>query len=136
VPTLVDSNILIDIAQDDSVWGDWSQSKIEAAIMVDDVFINPIIYAELSVAYASPADLDYFLKSFTDGMEEIPRAALFMAGRAFREYRKRKGGKTGVLPDFFIGAHAAVKNYSLLTRDPNRIRTYFPGVNIVAPLTL
>ena len=95
--------------------------------------INPIIYAELSLAFTSFEALDQAVKGLQLALEETPRSALFLAGKAFVRYRREGGAKTNVLADFFIGAHAAVSGYPLLTRDPRRYRTYFPGVTLIAP---
>ena len=128
---LVDTNVLLDVVQDDPDWGDWSQQQLEAASLRGPLAINAVIYAELSMAYQRIEDLDRVLKQ--TGLHElaIPREALFLAGKAFLQYRRRRGGKTGVLPDFFIGAHAAVTDTPILTRDVGRYRTYFPTVEIL-----
>jgi hypothetical protein len=128
---LVDTNVLLDIVQDDPDWGDWSQQQLEAASLRGPLAINAVIYAELSMAYERIEDLDRVVQQ--TGLHEltIPREALFLAGKAFLQYRRRRGGRTGVLPDFFIGAHAAVTGTPILTRDVRRYRTYFPTVEIL-----
>lgn len=128
---LVDTNVLLDVVQDDPDWGDWSQQQLEAASLRGPLAINAVIYAELSMAYERIEDLDRVVRQ--TGLHElaIPREALFLAGKAFLQYRRRRGGKTGVLPDFFIGAHAAVSGTPILTRDVGRYRTYFPTVEIL-----
>ena len=128
---LVDTNVLLDIVQDDPDWGDWSQQQLEAASLRGPLAINAVIYAELSMAYERIEDLDRVVQQ--TGLHEltIPREALFLAGKAFLHYRRRRGGRTGVLPDFFIGAHAAVTGTPILTRDVRRYRTYFPTVEIL-----
>lgn len=128
---LVDTNVLLDVVQDDPDWGDWSQQQLEAASLRGPLAINAVIYAELSMAYERIEDLDRVVRQ--TGLHElaIPREALFLAGKAFLQYKRRRGGKTGVLPDFFIGAHAAVSGTPILTRDVGRYRTYFPTVEIL-----
>ena len=128
---LVDTNVLLDVVQDDPDWADWSQRQLEAARLRGPLAINAIVYAELSMAYAHIEDLEKVLELI--GLREIaiPREALFLAGKVFLEYRRRKGSKTNVLPDFFIGAHAAIAGLPILTRDVRRYRTYFPTVEIL-----
>ena len=123
---LVDTNVLLDVVEDDPVWADWSLQQLEAARLRGQLAINAVIYAELSMAYERIEELDRAVG--IAGLEEvpIPREALFLAGKVFLRYRRRKGMKRGVLPDFFIGAHAAVAGLPLLTRDQRRYRTYFP----------
>lgn len=131
---LVDTNVLLDVVQDDPEWGDWSQRQLEAASLRGPLAINAVIYAELSLAYQRIEDLDSMVQQ--TGLQEvsIPREALFLAGKAFLQYRRRKGGKEGVLPDFFIGAHAAIAGMPILTRDIGRYRTYFPRVELLGPV--
>ena len=128
---LVDTNVLLDVVQDDPDWADWSQRQLEAARLRGPLAINAIVYAELSMAYAHIEDLERVLELI--GLREIaiPREALFLAGKVFLEYRRCKGSKTNVLPDFFIGAHAAIAGLPILTRDVRRYRTYFPTVEIL-----
>lgn len=134
---LVDTNVILDVIQGDPVWADWSQAQLDAAALgYDTLAINPVIYAELSIAYRKIEELESMLDVARFRLDALPREALFLAGRVFLDYRRRKGVKTGVLPDFFIGAHAAVTGAPLLTRDPRRYRTYFPTVVIVAPETI
>jgi len=128
---LVDTNVLLDIVQDDPDWGDWSQQQLEAASLRGPLAINAVIYAELSMAYERIEDLDRVVHQTGLHQLTIPREALFLAGKAFLHYRRRRGGRTGVLPDFFIGAHAAVTGTPILTRDVRRYRTYFPTVEIL-----
>jgi predicted nucleic acid-binding protein len=131
---LVDTNVLLDVVQDDPEWGDWSQRQFEAASLRGPLAISAVIYAELSMAYRRIEDLDSVVQQ--TGLQEvsIPREALFLAGKAFLQYRRRKGGKKGVLPDFFIGAHAAISGMPILTRDIGRYRTYFPRVELLGPV--
>jgi len=133
MPILLDSNVALDLFNDDPVWASWSEHQIEAAKMRDGLAVNPVIYAELSVGFARREDLDGALAALPAETIEIPRDALFLAGRAFVAYRRRGGTRTGVLPDFFIGAHAAVRGWQLLTRDPARYRAYFPTVHLIHP---
>jgi predicted nucleic acid-binding protein len=130
---LVDTSILVDILARNSQWSEWSLDQLELAAARDNIALNDIIYAELAAGPRHIADLDAAL--WTLGMDHvpIPRAALFLAGQAFRMYRRQNGTKSGVLPDFFIGAHAVATDAPLLTRDPRRIRSYFPSVTVISP---
>ena len=130
---LVDSNVLIDVATNDPVWSEWSQQQLTAAATVDELAINDVVYAELSLGYASVDELDQVIQRVAIALAPIPRAALFIAGRVFQRYRAAGGIRTGVLPDFFLGAHAAVAGVRLLTRDTRRYRTYFPELTLIAP---
>lgn len=131
--TLVDTNVLLDVVTNDPKWADWSQHQLEAASLRDRLAINSVIYAELSIHYERIEDLDALLAEAEIGLIEVPRPALFLAGKMFREYRRRGGTKSGVLPDFFIGAHAAVARMPLLTRDATRYRSYYPTAELIAP---
>jgi len=131
--TLVDTNVLLDLATNDRVWADWSMEQLEVASLQGPLYINDVIYAELSVRYERIEELDEFIQSAGIAMVSIPRPALFLAAKAFTNYRRAGGSRTGVLPDFFIGAHAAVGQMPLLTRDVARYRTYFPTVELLAP---
>lgn len=133
VVTLVDTNVLLDVATDDEVWGAWSASALVEAIDAGIVCVNPIVYAEASTRFDRIEDLDAFLPETTFRREPLPYAAAFVAGKAFLSYRRRGGERLGPLPDFYIGAHAAVSGHRLLTRDARRFRTYFPSVEVVAP---
>jgi predicted nucleic acid-binding protein len=130
---LVDTNVLLDVLQDDSQWASWSQSQLDAASATEHLAINPIIYSELSISFARIEELEAVIAEAALAVEEVPREGLFLAGKAFLRYRRGKGIKHKVLPDFFIGAHAAVMGWQLLTRDAARYRTYFPTVDIIAP---
>ena len=130
---LVDTNVILDVVRDDPDWAGWSQAQLDAAALQYTLLINSVIYAELSIAYLRIEELEAMLAGGEFRMEPIPREALFLAGKAFRQYRNRGGTKTGVLPDFFIGAHAAVAGIPLLTRDARRYRTYFPRLEIIHP---
>ena len=132
-PVLVDANILIDIATADPVWADWSAEALAAAGAEAPLVINPLVYAEVSVAFDRIEDLDRLLPEAVFRREPLPWAAGFLAGKAFLAYRRRGGARRGVLPDFYIGAHAAVAGYRLLTRDRGRFGTYFPRVPLITP---
>lgn len=129
--TLVDSNVLFDVVTDDPVWSEWSADALDRAFELGAVAINPIVYAEVSVRYEQIEDVDDALAAFT--RLALPYAAGFLAGKAYLEYRRRGGTRTAPLADFYIGAHAAVSGYRLLTRDAKRFRTYFPSLELVAP---
>lgn len=131
--TLVDTNILIDIATRDPDWALWSLGQFDAASLRGAVFINDVVYAELSARYARIEHLDEFLAEAEIDIAPISRQALFLAGKVFTRYRKAGGTRTGVMPDFFIGAHAMVSGLPLLTRDVHRYRTYFPDLQLIAP---
>ena len=130
---LVDTNVILDIIENDPEWAAWSQSQLDTASLKFRLVINPVIYAELSIAYQRIEELEAMIKSAGLRLESIPREALFLAGRVFLKYRQQRGTKSGVLPDFFIGAHAAIAGIPLLTRDVNRYRTYFPSLKLIAP---
>jgi predicted nucleic acid-binding protein len=131
---LVDTNVLLDILQNDPKWGDWSQGQLESASLTDSLAINAVIYSELSIAFERIEELEAVLSEASLSVEPIPREALFLAGKAFLTHRKsRTGTKRGVLPDFYIGAHAAVGGLAILTRDVSRYRSYFPTVKLIAP---
>jgi predicted nucleic acid-binding protein len=131
--TLVDTNVLLDLVTDDPHWADWSIAQLEAASLAGPLVINDVVYAELSVRYDRIEDLDAFLDQAGLEMAPMPQAALFLAGKVFTNYRRAGGSRTGVLPDFFIGAHAAVGKLPLLTRDVGRYRSYFPTLRLIAP---
>ena len=131
--TLVDSNVILDVVTDGEAWADWSQEQLEQAASAGPLIINNVIYAEISTRYSTVEDVDAMLRNLDIGVATIPRTALFLAGKAYLRYRATGGVRTGVLSDFFIGAHAAVEQRPLLTRDARRYRTYFPTLRIVAP---
>jgi hypothetical protein len=130
---LVDTNVLLDVLEDDPQWAGWSQSQLDAASATEHLAINPIIYSELSISFARIEELEVVIGEAGLAVEEVPRESLFLAGKAFLRYRQARGAKHSVLPDFIIGAHAAVMRWPLLTRDARRYRTYFPTVDIIAP---
>ena len=130
---LVDTNILIDVLEDDPEWADWSIAQLRAQSKVHPLTINPIIYAELSLTFSKVEALDKAIANLSLTVLELPRAALFLAGKAFVQYRRQGGKANNVLADFFIGAHAAVLGCSLLTRDVQRYQSYFPSVKLITP---
>lgn len=131
--TLVDSNVLIDVFSRDAMWGGWSSEALITHGSDGLLIINPVIYAEVSHRYSSKEVLDRALPEDEFMREQLPWAAAFLAGKAFAEYRQRGGHRRSPLPDFFIGAHAAVAGLRLLTRDRSRYRTYFPTVDLITP---
>lgn len=131
--TLVDTNVLLDLVSDDPEWADWSIAQLDAAAVRGSLVINDVIYAELSVRFERIETLEGMVEEAGLIFAAMPRSALFLAGKVFQRYRRSGGRKTGVLPDFFIGAHAATAGLSLLTRDPRRYRTYFPKLDLVSP---
>jgi hypothetical protein len=131
--TLVDSCVLLDVITGDAKWADWSARQVGAAMDAGRVVINPLIYAEVSVAYETVEELNELLPASDYVREELPYLAGFAAGKAFLRYRRSGGDKRSAMPDFYIGAHAAVAGYQLLTRDVSRYRTYFPTIDIIAP---
>ena len=132
-PVLVDTNVLLDVATNDPAWGDWSASALADAADEGVLVINPLIHAEASGSYRRIEDLEAALPADLFRRDHLPYEAAFLAGKCFAEYRKRGGGGRSPLPDFYIGAHAAVAGFRLLTRDAARYRTYFPTVPIIAP---
>jgi predicted nucleic acid-binding protein len=131
--TLVDSNVLLDVVTDGQVWGDWSQEQLERAAARGPLVVNDVIYAEVSTRFASVESVEATLLDLKIDLVSIPREALFLAGKAYLQYRAAGGVRTSVLPDFFVGAHAAVERLPLLTRDVRRYRSYFPTVDLIAP---
>ncbi len=130
---LVDTSVLLDVVSGDPVWTGWSRSTLERAAGEGDLAINDVIYAELSTRYESVQALDSIVDTMGLHHAPLPKAALFLAGKAFLRYRQQRGARTDVLSDFFIGAHAAVADCPLITRDTRRIAHYFPGVVLIAP---
>lgn len=130
---LVDANVLLDVMTEDAHWFAWSAGAIEHAADRSRLVINPVIYAEVSIRYSRIEDLDAALPKAMLDREPIPYEAAFLAGKVFFAYRRRGGTRISPLPDFFIGAHAAVAGYSLMTRDAARYRTYFPKLSLITP---
>ncbi len=133
--TLVDSNVLLDILTEDPVWEGWSTDALADAADSGPIYINPIVYSEVSIRFSTVEALEAALPPRDYRREPIPWPAAFLAGKVFLDYRQNKGTKVTTLPDFFIGAHAAVAGLDLLTRDVGRYRTYFPTVTLIAPET-
>src|SRR5660397_96361 len=132
-PILVDSNILLDVISSDPQWGEWSRSRLSEATEYSSLAINPVIYAEVSVGIARIEEMEELLPRDYFRRLPLPWEAAFLAGKAFLRYRRNSGSRKPPLPDFFIGAHAAVTGMRLLTRDPTRYATYFPAVELIAP---
>lgn len=132
---LVDTNVLLDVVLDDPTWAEWSLRQLEMASLKGMLVINPVIYTELSMAFARIEELESVLAEGGLALHELPREALFLAGKAFLEYRRRSRTtvRRNVLPDFFIGAHAAVHGIPILTRDVGRYASYFPTVTLLPP---
>jgi len=130
---LIDSSIVLDIASKDPDWFEWSSTKLEEAAHDHELCINPIIYAEASTKYLSPLDFDTAFPPEELLRKPLPYSAAFLAGKAHAAYRRRGGRRSATLPDFFIGAHALVAGYKIMTRDPRRFRRYFPSVELVTP---
>ena len=131
--TLVDSNVLLDVISEDPEWMGWSLDALASAGEVGPLWIDPIVYAEVSVRFSRIEDLEDALPAEDFRRAALPWEAAFLAGKAFRAYRRRGGARTSTLPDLYIGAHAAVAGLDLLTRDANRYRTYFPTVRLLHP---
>ncbi len=130
---LVDSNVLLDVATDDPAWAAWSAATLKKAADEAVLVINPLVYAEVSVGFDTIEELEVALPGDLYRREDLPYEAAFLAGKAFLRYRQSGGAKHSPLPDFYIGAHAAVAGYRLLTRDAARYRTYYPTVELIAP---
>ena len=133
--TLVDSNVMFDILDGTPIWKDWSVSRLRKLDLMGDFVINQIIYGEVSIPFRNEAQFTSAFPLHWARREDVPWSAAFRAGKAYIEYKRRGGGAKQILPDFMIGAHAAVKGYRLITRDGARFRTYFPDVEIIAPDT-
>lgn len=131
--TLVDSNVLLDVATSDPVWKDWSEQALAGAADEGALAINPVIYAEVSVGFDSIEGMEAAFPAEVYGRHPLPWEAAFLAGKCFQRYRRRGGIRRSPLPDFYIGAHAAVAGLVLLTRDASRYRMYFPKLHIITP---
>ena len=131
--TLIDTNVLFDFLNQDQEWFDWAAAMIRDTADRGDVVINPVVYAELSVRYDRIEDVEMALPAEYFVRAPLPWEAAFLAAKCFERYRERGGTRRSPLPDFFIGAHAAVAGMSLLTRDPKRYRSYFPKLRLIAP---
>ena len=130
---LVDSNVILDVFLNDVKWADWSESKLEEYSDQTSLYINSIIYSEISIGFKLIEDLESAINKAGFQLLEIPKEALFLAGKAYIKYKRREGVKSTPLPDFFIGAQAAVLDLDLLTRDVSRYQTYFPTVTLITP---
>ena len=130
---LVDSNIVLDVFLNDPKWADWSESKLDEYDQLRILYINSIVYSEISIGFKRIEDLESAIAKAGLQLLEIPKEALFLAGKAYLKYKKRKGTKRTPLPDFFIGAQAAVQNLDLITRDVSRYQSYFPTVKLITP---
>lgn len=130
---LVDANVILDIFLDDPNWADWSEKTLNRLSQTQTLYINPIIYTEVSIGFNRIEELEAVLQKTGFQMLDLPKEALFLAGKVYLKYRRNKGTKLSPLPDFFIGAHAAVLQLDLVTRDVSRYKTYFPTVNLIKP---
>ncbi|OQK15395.1 DNA-binding protein [Methyloprofundus sedimenti] len=130
---LIDTCVITDLADTNSAWFEWSAATLERLDQNNTMVINPIIYAECSVGFERIEEVEALFEHLNFAIKPMPKEALFLAGKVFLQYKKRKGGKTNVLPDFFIGAHAAIANYQLMTRDKGRFSSYFPSINLIMP---
>lgn len=130
---LVDTNVLLDVVTSDPHWLDWSERQLGRLTLQTQLIINPVVYAELSIGLDHIDEVEAILVMTGVAVRELPRSCSLLAGKAFRSYRARSGTKTGVLPDFFIGAHAVAEGIALLTRDTRRNRSYFPEITLVTP---
>ena len=130
---LVDANVLLDVLTDDPRWYGWSAAQLDACVAKDEVCINPVVYAEVSVGFERIEQLDEALSPDAFTRLELPWEAGFLAGKAFVQYRRAKGSRSSPLPDFYIGAHAAIEGMALLTRDAKRYRTYYPTLELICP---
>jgi predicted nucleic acid-binding protein len=132
-PILVDSNVLLDVLSGDARWAPWSSTALAALADQAVLVINPLIYAEVSIRFESIEAIENVLPTTLYRREDIPYPAAYLAGKAYRRYRLRGGKRRSLLPDFLIGAHAAVAGYRVLTRDPRRYRSYYPRLELIAP---
>ena len=132
-PTLVDSNVILDTVLEDPQWYEWSALQLMRCVNQAPLVINPLIYAEVSVGFEQIEEVEDALPSEFFRREELPWEAAFLAGKCFLKYRKQGGQKRSPLPDFYIGAHAVVLGYRLLTRDTVRFQTYFPSLEVITP---
>jgi len=129
----VDSCVLLDLFTDDKNWGEWSENILEKYSQTNTLYINSIVYTEISIGFKKIEELEKAISELNIRVLEIPREALFLTGKAYLKYRKNKGTKNSPLPDFFIGAHVSVENFNLITRDIKKYKTYFPKVKLIHP---
>ena len=132
---LVDSCVLLDIFTNDPNWSDWSEYMLSHCTQTNSLYLNSIIYSEVSIGFNRIEEVEFAIQQTGIGVLEVPREALFLAGKVFLSYRRNKGTKNTTLPDFFIGAHAMVSDLNLLTRDTEKYKTYFPKLNLITPET-
>jgi len=130
---LIDSCILLDLFTNDPNWANWSENILDKYSQTNTLFINSTVYIEISIGFKKIEELERAISELGIKVLEIPREALFLTGKAFLKYRRKKGTKNSPLPDFFIGAHASVSRLSLVTRDVAKYKTYFPQLNLVCP---
>ena len=130
---LIDTCVVTDLADPNSLWFEWSASTLERLDQYHTFFINPVIYAECSIGFEKIEEVEALFTQLGFVTKPIPKEALFLAGKAFLQYKRQQGAKNNVLPDFFIGAHAAVSDYQLMTRDKGRFSTYFPPIKLIMP---
>ena len=130
---LVDSCVLLDLFTDDPVWAEWSENILEEYMQTNSLYINSIVYTEVSIGFKRIEELEKAISALSVKVLEIPREALFLAGKVFLEYRRNRGTKNSPLPDFFIGAHASVSKFDLITRDIQKYQTYFPQIQLIHP---
>jgi predicted nucleic acid-binding protein len=133
MPVLVDSNVLLDIFTKDKTWFEWSSNMLSELAEHDLLYINPIIYAEISAGFERIEELENALPPDYIQREDLPYEAAFLAGKCFLKYRRAGGERRSPLPDFYIGAHAAIRSWSILTRDKGRYNSYFPTLDVIAP---
>ncbi len=129
----VDSCVLLDLFTDDKDWGEWSENILEKYSQTNTLYINSIVYTEISIGFKKIEELEKAISELNIKVLEIPREALFLTGKAYLKYRKNKGTKNSPLPDFFIGAHVSVEKFNLITRDTSKYKTYFPQVKLIHP---
>jgi len=129
----VDSCVLLDLFTDDKDWGEWSENILEKYSQTNTLYINSIVYTEVSIGFKKIEEIEKAISELDVKVLEIPREALFLTGKAYLKYRKNKGAKNSPLPDFFIGAHASVEKFNLITRDAGKYKTYFPQVKLIIP---
>ena len=129
----VDSCVLLDLFTDDPNWGEWSENILDLYSQTNTLYINSIVYTEVSIGFNTIEEVENAISELGIKVLEIPREALFLAGKVFLKYRKNQGTKTSPLPDFFIGAHVSVSNFDLITRDTKKYKTYFPQVKLIHP---
>ncbi len=129
----IDSCVLLDLFTNDPKWGNWSEDVLSQCSQTNTLFINSIVYTEISIGFNRIEEVEEAVEQVGVKVLEIPREALFLAGKTFLEYRRNKGTKSSTLPDFFIGAHATVSSFDLVTRDTAKYRTYFPNIKLICP---